>query len=47
MKLQENKRTGQKFVNLPKQLCAAMDLKAGISVSFKVIDSKTLQLRKE
>jgi len=47
MKVQQNKKTGQFFLNLPKQICLAMSIQKGQNIKISVNDRKTLIFKKE
>lgn len=44
MKVQENPSNGQKFVNLPKEICKAFDIRQGTDIEFSVVDKEKIMM---
>ncbi len=47
MKLQQNKRNGQFYLNLPKELVKSYDWKTGDEIRIKASEKLGLELRKK
>ena len=45
MKVQENQTTKQKFINLPMELCKALEIKQGMDIEFKIINKRLLEMK--